>query len=158
MRSPHILFKKERGVLYMNVKQWRTAAIAALIAVTTVVFLFLILVFWRLGNDRPEQGLGLWICLVLTLGSVEAAWLSLRMGNTGLVSTIMCAILYLGGVFVLACPFGGNFTFNGFLVRFCFPLSVSLMTGIFIEKQGMTRQKNRRKAARYAGKIYKGKR
>ena len=142
----------------MNVKFWKTAGIAAGAAAGTVVFLLCLLVFWRLGARDPERGLGGWICLVLTLGGVLSAWLSARMGGTGWGPTLVCATLYLVAIFLLASPFGGNFTFNGFLSRFCLPLAAAALTGALLCKQGTTRQKNRRKATKHARKIYQGKR
>ena len=142
----------------MNVRFWKTAGIAAGIAVGAVVFLLCLLVFWRLGTEQPEQGLDIWICLALILGAALSAWLSAHMGNTGVAPSLVCAALYLGVIFLLASPFGGNFTFNGFLSRFCLPLGTAAITGMFICKQGTTRQKNRRKATKHAAKIYRGRR
>lgn len=140
----------------MNVKFWKTAGIAAGIAVVTVVFLLAVIVFCLLDAKSPEKSLGMWVTLAAAAGGgVAGMAASLLYKDHSRWLSVVTGILYLVFCVLLTLPFGGEFSFTNLLWRALIPLLVCVFSGTALQKQGTNRFKNKRRATKYASKMYK---
>ncbi|MBE6638552.1 MAG: DUF3792 family protein [Ruminococcaceae bacterium] len=143
----------------MNAKLWKTASIAAGISALTAVFLLIIAILLSLRLDDPAANIGLWGCLCTIIGGAVGGWLSAKLyAERSFIPPFICGILYVSILTVLTLPFSDGFGLGRFLLNAGLPLASSTVVGTLLGMRGTSRFGNTRKAAKHAGRIYKGKR
>ena len=140
----------------MNKKLWKTAAISALCAVLTVVFLLLGFVCMRLGAKEPEKGMAWVAMLLLLVGAVVSGGTAAWWSDGEMSCVLTSALLYLVAMTLGTLPFGNEFSTWNLFFKLLLPLLAALTTGYLLGKRGINRYKNNRKAAKHAYKMYKG--
>ena len=143
----------------MSARLWKTAAIAGGISVLAAVLFLAGGVMILLGAEQPDRYMGFWCGVILFACAMLAGVIASKMAaqKTIAVSAVAGAVLVLC-LGLLTLPFGEGITFGGILYKAVLPVLLSTGMGVIFEKRGTTRYGNRRKAAKHAGKIYKGKR
>ena len=112
-----------------------------------------------LKGEQPDRYIETAVWLTVMLGAALAGWLGAKIeAEKPWLSGLMSGLLYTAILCVLTLPFGDGFTPTGLLLRGVLPVVLSTGVGCLMGRQGITRYGNRRKAAKHAGKTYKGKR
>lgn len=143
----------------MSARLWKTAAIAGGISVLAAILLLVGVVLVLVGAREPDRYIGIWSMAVFLLGSVLAGAIASKL----YYEKPFTASLVAGGVYtllsaVMLLPFGAEDGGVRTIVKVGLPLLVSSLVGGLLNRSGATRYGNHRKAAKHAGKIYKGKR
>ena len=140
----------------MNTKLWKSVVIAGLSAVLTTVFLLVGAIAVSLRADDPEKQIGIWIFPILIVSAAVAGWLARKLyGEKKFIVPLAAGGVYLLLIGAIALPFGGVFSLGGFFLKLALVITTCLLTGI---SGGNSFRMNGKKAAKRAGKIYKGKR
>ena len=143
----------------MNKRLWKTAAISGGISVLVAVLLLAGIVLLSLQEEEPTKNLVLWTSVTASLGGVVAGGLgALRNEKTAGGTALLSGAVYVTILCLITAPFGQGFSFGALLMNAVLPLTFAGGTGYLIGIKGTTRHGNRRKAAKHADKIYKGKR
>ena len=142
----------------MHKRLWKTAAIAGLISVLMVVFLLVGIVFVSLYKEDPKENIGVWVTLVTVLAGGAAGALGVKLyGERSLPVAILSGSLYVVLLILITLPLKVEFQGVGFVLRGIIPVAAAVIGGSFLGGHSSSRLKNRRKAAKHAGKIYGGK-
>ena len=143
----------------MNMRLWKSAAIAGIVAVLTAVFLLLSAVILSLRAKDPEGQIGVWIFPILIVGGAVAGGVFAKLyGEKSLIAPLAAGAFYILILSAIALPWGQDFSLGNFLLKTGLPLAACMAVGGFLGNRGTSRYGNSRKAAKHAGKMYKGKR
>lgn len=143
----------------MSTRLWKTAAIAGGFSVLAAVLLLAGAVLLLLKGEQPDRYIGLLVGVIPVVCAALSGYLAARMeSRASLAAGLLAGLLYTAILCLISLPFGDGFTMTGLLCRGVMPVAVSAGTGCITGSRGTTRYGNRRKAAKHAGKIYKGKR
>lgn len=140
----------------MNTKLWKTVVIAGLVAVLTAAFLLLGAVALSLKAEDPEKQIGIWIFPILCGGAATAALLGRKMyGEKNFIVSMAAGGVYLLIIGGLALPISDGFSIGGFFLKLGLVMTICMIIGVW---KGNSKRLNQRKAAKRAGKMYRGKR
>ena len=143
----------------MRARLWKTAAMAGGISVLAAVLFLAGGTALSLQAVQSDAYVGVLVWAALMVGALLAGLIGGKSNaDRPLVGAVLSAGVYTVILGLLTLPFGEGFSFFGFLSKAGLPIAAAAAVGVFLQKSGTNRYGNRRKAAKHAGKIYKGKR
>lgn len=143
----------------MSARLWKTAVISGIISVLAAVLLLALFAVMLLKGEQPDRGAAVWSSSALIFGAMTAGFLAAVMHTERpILESLLSGAIYTAVLSAVTLPFGGGFSAFGFLTKTAVAIASSTAMGAVMAKRGTTRYKNPRKAAKHAGKIYKGRR
>ena len=143
----------------MSARLWKTAVISGIISVLAAVLLLALFAVMLLKGEQPDRGAAVWSSSALIFGAMTAGCLGAVMHTERpLLGSLLSGVVYTAVLSAVTLPFSGGFSALGFFIKTVAAIASSAAMGAVMAKRGTTRYKNPRKAAKHAGKIYKGRR